>query len=92
MKMFYKILYMLLIVFDIFLIIVTFIFIVSSPFILIYSFINLLEFLFLKNPKKLAFIFVMFGMMLLELILFFMTSKLEYYLKCKMEEGDQNVQ
>lgn len=86
MKTCCKILQMLLIVFDTFLIIISFIFIATSPFILIFSFINMWEFLFFNNIKKLTFIFVIFGIILVLLILLFMTTKLECYLKRKLEE------
>lgn len=86
MKTCCKILQMLLIVFDTFLIIISFIFIATSPFILIFSFINMWEFLFFNNIKKLTFIFVIFGIILVLLILLFMTTKLECHLKRKLEE------
>ena len=92
MKTCYKILKMLFLVFDTFLIIIGFIFLASIPIILIYSFINMWEFLFLRNPKKLIFIFIILVIILVYQILLFMTSKLEDYLKLKLEEGKQNVQ
>ena len=92
MKTCYKILKMLFLVFDTFLIIIGFIFLASIPIILIYSFINMWEFLFLRNPKKLIFIFIILVIILVYEFLLFMTSKLEDYLKLKLEEGKQNVQ